>query len=143
MLVLRLGIRSVYRSGDSTCSNTAPEFFFATFIFVSLSLAAWATIILGYLVPFCFVAVLLTRNGYFPNAETTSTPGAGVGVGGPRVGMRIGTIVSFPNTYSNPAPPGCIDRLRVVLLDEFPDSFPKECCVSALSDKCTLKHLSI
>jgi len=135
MLVLRLGIRSVYRSGDSICSNTAPEFFFATFIFVSLSLAAWATIILGYLVPFCFVAVLLTRNGYFPNAETTSTPGTGVAGGGPRVGMRIGTIVSFPNTYSNPAPPGCVDRLRVVLLDEFPDSFPKECCVSLLMDQ--------
>ena len=91
---------------------------------------AWATIILGYLVPFCFVAVLLTRNGYFPNADITS-PGGGIVRGGARVGAGIGGMVTFPNTYSNPAPPGCVERLRVVLLDEFPDSYPKECCVSA------------
>ena len=132
MLVLRLGVRSVFIS-ETTCSNTAPELFYASLVFVCLSLLAWAIIILGYLIPFCFVAVLLTRNGYFPNGEVTSSRGV-MGGRRARIGTgRISGIVGevFPNTYSNPAPPGCVEQLRVVLLHEFPDSYQKECCVSS------------
>ena len=132
MLVLRLGVRSVFIT-ESTCSSTAPELFYASLVFVCLSLMACAIIILGYLIPFCFVAVLLTRNGYFPNGDIASSRGV-MGGRRARIGTgRISGIVGevFPNTCSNPAPPGCVDRLRVVLLHEFPDSYQRECCVSA------------
>lgn len=85
MFVLRLGAKSVYVS-ESTCSSTAPELFYASLVFVCLSLLAWATIFLGYLIPFVFVAILLTRNGYFPNGDITSSRGV---MGGRRT--RIGT----------------------------------------------------
>jgi hypothetical protein len=60
LLVLRLGIQSVFMSPNSTCPSTAPELYQSSAVFVSLSIAAWSTILLGYLVPFCFVATLLT-----------------------------------------------------------------------------------
>jgi len=136
MVVLRLGVRSVFIS-ESTCYSTAPELFYASLVFVCLSLLAWATIILGYLIPFFFVAVLLTRNGYFPNGNISSSRGV-MGGRRARIGTgRINGIVGevFPNTYSNPAPPGCVERLRVVLLHEFPDSYQKECCICMMEYK--------
>lgn len=136
VLVLRMGVRSVFIT-EQTCSSTAPELFYASLIFVCLSLVAWATILLGYLIPFCFVAVLLTRNGYFPNGDIASSRGV-MGGRRARIGTgRISEIVGevFPNTYSNPAPPGCVERLRVVLLHEFPDSYQKECCICMMEYK--------
>mmetsp|Transcript_5501 Transcript_5501/g.12552 ORF Transcript_5501/g.12552 Transcript_5501/m.12552 type:complete len:1076 (+) Transcript_5501:178-3405(+) len=136
MLVLRLGVRSVFIS-ESTCSSTAPEFFYVSLVFVCLSLFAWATILLGYLIPFCFVAVLLTRNGYFPNGDIASSRGV-MGGRRARIGTgRISGIVGevFPNTYSNPAPPGCVEKLRVVLLHEFLDSYQRECCICMMEYK--------
>ena len=134
-LALRVGVKSVFVT-PSTCSDTTPELFYAGLVFVTLSLACWALIILGYLIPFCFVAVLLTRNGYFPNGGITSSRGV---MGGrptrvPMTGGRIEALVAeaFPNNYSNPAPPGCVDRLRVIMLHEFPDSYQRECCVSVM-----------
>lgn len=131
IFVLRLGVRSVFIA-PQTCSATAPELFYTALIFVSISLTAWATILLGYLIPFCFVAVLLTRNGYFPNGDITSSRGImggrrarGLGTG--RISDMVGEV--FPNTYQNPAPPGCVEQLRVVLLNEFPNSYQKECCI--------------
>jgi hypothetical protein len=114
LLVLRLGIHSVYLDNDVTCRRTAPELFQSSTAFVSLTIAAWSTIILGYLVPFCFVATLLTWNGYTPSADTplNGTPSP---------------FTVFPS--SNGAPPGCVDQLRVVVLEDFPDDFPMECCI--------------
>lgn len=118
LLVLRLGIQSVFMSANSTCPSTAPELYQSSAVFVSLSIAAWSTILLGYLVPFCFVATLLTWNGYTPSADANrehTTPGFG-GV--------------FPATYGTlGAPPGCVDQLRTVRLEEFPDNYPHECCI--------------
>ena len=131
--VLMIGVQSVFVT-RSTCYTTAPELFYASLVFVCLSLMAWAIIILGYLIPFCFVAMLLTRNGYFPNGGVLSQQGV-MGGRRARIGTgRISGIVGevFPNTCSNPAPPECVDRLRVVLLHEFPSSYRKECCVSRL-----------
>lgn len=113
-MVLRLGIKSVFLADDSTCPSTATELYQSSAVFVSLSIAAWSTIVLGYLVPFCFVATLLTWNGYTPTAENQEQPLGGV----------------FPASYSTTgAPPGCVDRLRTVLLEEFPDDYPHECCI--------------
>lgn len=134
MLVLRVGILSVFVY-EQTCSSTAPELFYASAVFIMFSLVAWALIVLGYLIPFCFVALILTQNGYFPNGDLASSRGV-MGGRRARIGTgRIGDIVgeAFPNTGSNPAPPGCTDRLRVVLLNEFPEAYQKECCVSDVS----------
>ena len=125
MLVLRMGVRSVFTG--SSCSGTAPDLFYASFVFVCLSLVAWALIILGYLIPLIFVAVLLSRNNYFPNGNISSSREATRGRRG-RIGGFVGEVL--PNTYSNPAPPGSVEQLRVILLAEFPDSYQRECCVS-------------
>ena len=134
MLVLRMGVRSVFVI-DSSCSTTAPELFYASLIFVCLSLVAWATIFLGYFIPFIFVAVLLTQNGYFPNGDIASSRGVMGGrrarIGSGRIGGILGEV--FPNTYANPVPYGFVDRLRVVLLNEFPATYQKDCCVSRCS----------
>ena len=124
-------MKSVFM-GESTCSSTAPELFYASLIFISLSLVAWATIFLGYFIPFVFVAVLLTQNGYFPNGDIASSGG---GMGGRRARIRTGRIGDilgevFPNTYANPVPYGFVERLRVVLLPELPVTYQKDCCVS-------------
>ena len=123
MAVLRMGIGSVFNE-NTTCADTASDLFHTSVVFVSLSISAWMTIILGYLGPFCFVAIILTRNGYSPTANdnTNNNNPAGNAFGG-----------VFPSMYgntSNGAPPDCINRLRVVLLEEFPPEYPKECCVS-------------
>ena len=118
-MVLRLGVSSVYLSPDATCRNTAPELFQATSAFVSLSIAAWTLLIFGYLLPFGIVAALLTWNGYNPESAMESTSPTFPGV--------------LPSAYTNSgAPPGVIDRVQTVILEEFPDHYPKECCVSVL-----------
>lgn len=120
LLVLRMGIKSVFMADDSTCPTTARELYQSSAAFVSLSIAAWSTIVLGYLVPFCFVATLLTWNGYSPTADNPEHNAHPPFVGG-----------VFPAAYSTTgAPPGCVDQLRTVLLEEFPDDYPQECCVS-------------
>lgn len=121
MLVLRLGIMSVFVI-ESTCYDTAPELFLASAVFVSLTLLAWTLIIAGYIIPYATVAVLLTRNGYFPNEELDALDGAE----GNRRGRLIGIL---PNNLANSAPPECIEKLRVVMHDELNDSFQKECCI--------------
>jgi hypothetical protein len=118
LLVLRLGIQSVFMTDDSTCRTTASELYQSSAAFVSLSIAAWSTIVLGYLVPFCFVATLLTWNGYTPYADANREEAA-PGFGG-----------VFPAAYgTSGAPPGCVDQLRTVLLEEFPDDYPHEWCI--------------
>lgn len=112
MMVLRLGIRSVFTDEAPPCKTTAPDLFHASVAFVSLSIAAWSTIILGYLLPFCVVAVLLTINGYNPTTDRVHE-----------------TQPVFPNAYSTSgAPPGCIDKLKVKLLSDFPESL-SECVI--------------
>jgi hypothetical protein len=117
LLVLRLGIRSVYVRNGGMCRHTAPELFQSSAAFVTLSIAAWSTIVLGYLVPFCFVATLLTWNGYTPASDADRQ--------GRMMGGGFGGV--FPSTSG--APPECIDQMRVVLLDEFRNDFPRECCI--------------
>ena len=74
MLVLRLGIRSVFTDKAATlCRLSAPDLFHASVAFVSLSIAAWTTIICGYLLPFCVVAALLTINGYKQSKAASCT----------------------------------------------------------------------
>ena len=116
MLVLRLGINSVFMDRDSTCQQSAPELYKASAAFVSLSLAAWGLIICGYLLPFCVVAAMLTCNGYNPSstADERNRP----------------TQPVFPAAYSNTgAPPGCIEMIPVISLDDFPVDYPRECCI--------------
>ena len=118
--VLRIGVKGVYFSPESTCPDSAPEFFSATAAFVTLSLAAWSTIVVGYLFPFCFVAIILTRNGYSPSAD----------IEGGEEAINAAIPGVFPNYHANSgAPPGCIDRLQVIMLHEFPDDYPRECCI--------------
>ena len=121
MLVLRLGITSVFVK-ESTCYDTAPELFLASAVFVSLTLLAWTLIIAGYIIPYAAVAVLLTRNGYFPNEDLDALNDAERN----RRGRLIGIL---PNNLANSAPPDCVEKLRVVMYDEFNDSFQKECCI--------------
>lgn len=118
MLVLRLGITSVFVK-ESTCYDTAPELFLASAVFVSLTLLAWTLIIVGYIIPYATVAVLLTRNGYFPNVDELNEA----------ENRRARLIGILPNNLANPAPPDCVEKLRVVMYDEFNDSFHKECCI--------------
>ena len=130
LLVLRLGIRSVFFEDDSTCHETAPELYQPSAVFIILSISAWSIVVLGYLVPFCFVAMLLTWNGYTPASDRElANDTAGVAAMGPFGGV-------FPAAYSNAgAPPGCMDQLRVVLLEEFPEDYPQECCI-CMGDFC-------
>ena len=120
-LVLRLGIVSVFVR-ESTCYNTAPELFLASAVFMCISLLAWMLIIVGYIIPYVTVAVLLTRNGYFPNADFDDLND----IEGNRRGRLIGIL---PNNLSNPAPPECVEKLRVIMYDEINDSSQKECCI--------------
>jgi len=118
--VLRIGVKSVYFSPESTCPDSAPEFYSAAAAFVTLSLAAWSTIVVGYLFPFCFVAIILTRNGYSPSAD----------IEGGEEAINAAIPGVFPNYHAHAgAPPGCIDRLQVIMLHEFPDDYPRECCI--------------
>ena len=115
-LVLRLGTRSVFAESDADCRDTAPELFNASMAFVSLSLAAWATIICGYLLPFLVVAALLTYNGYDPSAAAEQ--------------MGSGNTPVFPAAYATTgAPTGTIDLLPVLPVEEFPADYPSECCI--------------
>eukprot|EP00980_Cylindrotheca_fusiformis_P018491 scaffold6124_cov122-Cylindrotheca_fusiformis.AAC.10 len=111
LLVLRLGVDSIVWQEQSTCRDSAPELFQASAAFVYLSSAAWSTILFGYLIPFCSVAIILTWNGYSPSGDSQSQTHYTV----------------FPTAMS--APPGCVDQLRVVQLEEFPPYYPVECCI--------------
>ena len=113
ILVLRTGIKSVFMEEGTTCRDTASELFHSSTVFVILSIAAWATIILGYLVPFLVVASLLTWNGYTPTSDA-NPDGAG-------------PFSVFPGAMG--APPGCVDQLRVVVLEDFAEDYPQECCI--------------
>jgi len=114
IMVLRLGITSVFVADDSTCPQTAPELFNASMGFITLSIIAWGVIVGGYLIPFCVVAAMLTHNGYNPSA------------GG---GNDISPV--FPAAYSNTgAPPGCIEMMPVLAPGTFPaEGYPNECCI--------------
>lgn len=114
LLVLRLGIQSVFVDDNATCRTTASALFQASVAFVSLSIAAWATIILGYLVPFCFVATLLTWNGYTPTSDSQRDGGTG-------------PFPVFPTAMA--APPGCVDQLGTVRFEDVPSDLSKECCI--------------
>ena len=117
LLVLRLGIRSVFVE-PSTCKETAPQLFNASTAFVSLSIAAWATIVCGYVLPLCIVAALLTYNGYNPSASAMEG------------GEGNATQAVFPAAYSTTgAPPWCIDEMQTVRMSDFSDDFPRECCI--------------
>jgi len=122
VLVLRLGIRSVFAYDEyPTCRSTAPDLFRASVAFVTLSIAAWTTIICGYLLPFLVVAVMLTMNGYQPSDSTLHWNEEGGA-----------TQPVFPAAYSTSgAPPGCIDLLPVVTMQDLctDPSFTKECCI--------------
>jgi len=121
MLVLRLGITSIFLNEGSQCPHTAKKLFNTTRVFVSISIAAWLLVLFGYLIPFCIVAILLTRNGYSPASEQSqgSTSRQNFGV--------------FPLSHvSNGAPPRCIDRMKSLSVEEFREDFPRECCVSEL-----------
>ena len=93
------------------CRHTAPELFTTSSVFVYLSIMAWSTILFGYLVPFCVVAILLTCNGYAPSSDSQST----------------NRFTVFPTAMS--APKGCVDRLRTIKAHEFPPQYPLECCI--------------
>lgn len=117
MLVLRLGISSIFLSEGSQCPYTAKKLFNTTRIYVSITISAWLLVLFGYLIPFCIVAILLTRNGYSPAMEQQDQ-GASQNFG------------VFPLTHANSgAPPGCIERMKTLSVEDFRDDFPKECCI--------------
>lgn len=116
MIVLRIGVTSVFLTRDSTCPETADNLFKTTRVFVTISVIAWLLILFGYLIPFCVVAILLTRNGYSPANEDDDH--------GPNFG-----VFPLPNT-NNGAPPHCITLLKTVRLEDFGEDYPRECCVS-------------
>lgn len=121
MLVLRLGITSIFLSEGSQCPHTAKKLFNTTRIFVSITIAAWLLVLFGYLIPFCIVAILLTRNGYSPAVEQNQ--------GSTRQNYGV-----FPLSHvHNGAPPSCIDRMKSLTVEEFRDDFPRECCVSQVT----------
>jgi len=116
LLVLRMGVRSVAWNDDTTtCPSSAPELFQSAKIFICLSVAAWTTIIFGYLVPFIVVATLLTMNGYTPASDAV------------RGADGAGPFTFFPSVMG--APSHCIDQLPVILLEDFPAHYPMECCI--------------
>lgn len=115
LLVLRMGVNSVFLDSETTCPVTARELFQTSKAFVALSIAAWTTIILGYLVPFCVVATLLTRNGYTPASDSQ------------RGDSTAGPFTVLPSVIG--APPGCVDEMPVVMLEDFPAHYPMECCI--------------
>jgi hypothetical protein len=107
IMVLRLGVTSVFVNDiePKQCPTTAPELFKASTAFVTLSLAAWTTILFGYVLPLCIVAAMLTHNGYNPSNE----------------GMVL------PAAYNNGgAPPETIDELPIV---ESVVCLGQECCI--------------
>ncbi|KAL7576391.1 hypothetical protein ACA910_018198 [Epithemia clementina (nom. ined.)] len=127
LLVLRLGVRSVFME-ETTCDNTAAELYNASTAFVSLSIAAWATILFGYLLPFCVVATLLTCNGYNPtshNRQDEQALNRGRGnVGPPGTAQPV-----FPAAYATTgAPPGTVDRLPVFRHENLTEN-ARECCI--------------
>ena len=120
MTVLRLGVNAVLRTpAGSQCPHTATELYRSTRVFVLVSLATWVVIIVGYLIPFFVVAILLTRNGYSPTTDRNSIDGD-----------RNFSVFPLSTYGRNPAPPDCIERLKVVTFDELRPQDPKECCVS-------------
>jgi hypothetical protein len=120
MLVLRLGISSIFLNEGSQCPYTAKKLFNTTRIFVSITIAAWLLVLFGYLIPFCIVAILLTRNGYSPALEQNQ-------------GSNRQNFGVFPlSNVHNGAPPSCIDRMKSLSVEEFREDFPRECCVSHL-----------
>mmetsp|Transcript_21249 Transcript_21249/g.27402 ORF Transcript_21249/g.27402 Transcript_21249/m.27402 type:complete len:670 (+) Transcript_21249:171-2180(+) len=116
MMVLFFGVRSVFYEKDSTCSKTAPELYQTSKVFVCLSIAAWASVVFVYLLPFFFIAVFLTQNGYLPPSTIRE-----------RNDVLGGRGALFARSVG--APPDCIDRLRRIKVEEFPNNYPKECCI--------------
>ena len=112
--VLWLGISSVYIDDDVTCRSTAGQFFRSSKAFVTLSIAAWAVIFLGYVLPFCFVATILTLNGYTPSSDRQHDPSEG-------------PFPVFPTPMG--APPNTMEQLKTVRLDELPSGHSAECSV--------------
>mmetsp|Transcript_14563 Transcript_14563/g.22447 ORF Transcript_14563/g.22447 Transcript_14563/m.22447 type:complete len:702 (+) Transcript_14563:193-2298(+) len=122
MTVLYSGVKSVFLTDESTCSRTAPELFQTCKVFVVLSIAAWSTVMLVYMIPFFFIALFLTRNGYLPPSTIVERDDMLRGAAGAAsLTVRMGGSVG--------APPECIERLRVVRLQDFPAHYPKECCI--------------
>ena len=110
MLVLRLGLTSVFLSPESQCRRTAPQLYQTATVFVSLTLGAWSVVLFGYVIPFICVIIILTRNGYVSTSDM----------------VAWGNV--FPNG-SRGAPEGTIDLLKVISMDEAPEA---ECCVSIM-----------
>lgn len=115
MIVLRIGIASVFLTHESSCPKTATTLFNTTRVFVTISVIAWLLILFGYLIPFCIVAIMLTRNGYSPGGEDNQQ------------GLNFGV---FPDT-TNGAPSNCIRLLKTICSKDLGEEHPKECCVSS------------
>jgi hypothetical protein len=120
LLVLRMGIKNVFLDKETPCPITAPEIFQTSKAFVALSIAVWTTIVLGYVVPFCVVATLLTLNGYTPASDSQRDGSTGASA-------SPFTSTVFPSVMG--APPGCVDQMPIVMLEDFPAHYPMECCI--------------
>lgn len=120
LLVLRTGLQSIYFRPEGTmCQYTAPELWRTSEVYVTISFFAWAIILLGYLIPFCFVAIVLTHNGYSPYME---------GDGSDTEERR--NFGLFSTAYSaNAAPTATIDQMQEVSFENFRQEYPKECCI--------------
>lgn len=107
VMVLRLGMKSVFFSPESSCSRTAPELYQTAAVFISLSLGVWFTIVFGYAIPFICVIVILTRNGYAPTSDMPAW----------------GNV--FPSANRG-APEGTVDLLKIISYEETTEV---ECCI--------------
>lgn len=122
LMVLRFGILTVFEYDENvfSCRETATDLFNSTVVFVVVSIAAWSTIIGGYLIPFCVVACLLTCNGYNPSSIGMNDSG------------QVTNQAVFPVAYTmNGAPPDCIDQIPVIAISTqtYPATHPLECCI--------------
>ncbi|GKY99720.1 hypothetical protein MPSEU_000926000 [Mayamaea pseudoterrestris] len=131
-LVLRLGVMTIYMDLGATCRSTAPELFRASGAFVTLSLAAWATIIFGYVCPMLVAAAMLTWNGYNPSSHPAS-------------GEAGAAHAVLPSVYATSgAPSGFIEQLPIMSWAELQARFPRdrECCIcmdAFAQDDCIVK----
>lgn len=141
VLVLRLGVKSVFFSPNSKCRQTAPELFQTATVFISLSLGAWCTILFGYVLPFICVIVVLTRNGYAPTGDMAAWGNVFPTTqrGAPEGTIDMLTQVS-PNEITETECIICMEEFEAndaIVMTECKHVFHKTCCQEWLLQSCT------
>ena len=128
MMVLRIGFKSTFLiPAESQCHNTATSLFYTARVFVLFSIAAWVFIIIGYIIPFCIIAIMLRRNGYLPPDQGQYQQQQQQQR---QQQLQQQPFGLFPLRARTGAPPTCIDQMKIIRLEDFGEEYPRECCVS-------------